>query len=116
MMTILKDHWITGLALLAAAFLVFISIAAFGASDPEYRTEDRIAGVMAGVAALSLVAGLWSLRGGRLGLWISHTMIVLGGVVTAMFFWMLLIPTVIGLTVIYAGVIRRGLQRELRLA
>ena len=51
---------------------------------------------------------------GRLKLWVAHTLIIVGAVVTASFFWLLLIPTIIGLTVVYAGVIKRGLERELR--
>jgi len=108
-----KQHWITALALLTAAFLAFLSIAGFLASDPEYQTEDRVTGVLAALAAAAVIGGLWGLRTGRLRLWVAHTLIVLGSVFTAMFFWLFFVPTIIAATVIYTGVIKRGLEREL---
>lgn len=110
-MTVLKNHWITTLSVLAVAFLVWLSIAGLTASDPDYATEDRVAGAIAAVAALALSTGLWSLHRGRLRL--AHGLIVPALLVVGMFFWLFLVPTVVALVVLYAGVVRRGLQREL---
>jgi hypothetical protein len=109
----IRHHWITALALVAAAFLVFIGIASFLTSDPEYQDEDRMAGVIAALGAAALLGGLWGLRTGHLKLWIAHTLIVAGALATALFFWLFFIPTIVGLVVIYAGVIKGGLKREL---
>ena len=43
MMTVIKSHWTTALAILAAAFLLRLSIAALGADDQEHETADRFA-------------------------------------------------------------------------
>lgn len=119
---VVKRHWITALSVLAAVFLVFLSVASFSASDPDYEVEDRIFGgggpspgsrVVVALGALALLGGLWGLRTGRLKLWVAHTLIILGAVVTASFFW-LVIPTIVGITMVYAGVIKGGLERELR--
>ena len=100
-----KRHWITALSVLAAVFLVFFSVASRGSHHRR---------VVAALGALALVGGLLGLRTERLKLWMAHTLIIVGAVVTASFFWLLWIPTIIGLTVVYAGVIKRGLERELR--
>ena len=57
-MAVIKEHWVTGLLVLAAVFLLVISVASFGASDPDYETEDRITGVVTGLGALVLLGGL----------------------------------------------------------
>ena len=52
MAAFVKENWVTALLVLAAAFLLFLSVASFSASDPEYETEDRITGVVTGLGAL----------------------------------------------------------------
>ena len=113
MIAALKKYWITSLSVLAVGFLVFLSVAGFTASDPDYTTEDRVTGTIAAVGALALAAGLWSLHRGRLRPWLAHILIVPGLIFVGMFFWLFLIPTIVSLIVLYAGVLKRGLQREL---
>lgn len=114
MMTAIKSHWLTAVALLGVAFLVLLSVASLAADDPEYGTEDRIAGIAAALGALALLGGLWALRVNRFKLWVAYVLIVVGLVVLASYFWMFLIPTILALVLLIAGVIRGGLERELR--
>lgn len=55
----LKQHWATLLLILGAVLLLLFSVASFNASDPEYETEDRVTGVVTGLAALALVGVLF---------------------------------------------------------
>ena len=55
----LKQHWATILLILGTVLLLLFSIASFNASDPEYETEDRITGVVTGLAALALLGVLF---------------------------------------------------------
>lgn len=108
-----KDHWITALALLAAAFLLFIGVAQLADANEEGVVMTRIGGAVGLFTGLALLAGLWGLRTGRLKLWVAHVLIIPGVIYTAAFFW-LFIPLIVAVAVLYAGVIKRGLQRELR--
>jgi len=113
-----RSHWITALALVSAALLVFVAITSFITSfistDDDWPAQARIAAVVTALGAVGLLVGLWGVRTGRLEPWVANTLIVFGSVLTALFFWLLLVPTIVGLTVIYAGVINGGLKRELR--
>jgi hypothetical protein len=113
MNTVLREHWITALSVLAAGFLIFVSVAGLRASDPEYVTNDRVVGVVAGLGALALLGGLWGLRSKRLELWAANALIVPALIVVAMFFWLFLVPLIVAAVLLYAGVIKRGLPREL---
>ncbi len=113
MITDLRNHWMTILSLLTAGFLVFLSVAGFTASDPEYTTEDRVAGAVAAVGAVALTAGLWTLRSGRRPRWMGYVLIIPAVAFAGMFFWLYLVPTIVALVLLYAGVLRRGLEREL---
>ena len=89
-MGVVKRHWITALSVLAAVFLVFLSVASFitssTSSNEDYEVAGRIFGVVAALGALALLGGLWGLRTERLKLWMANTLIIVGAVVTASFF------------------------------
>lgn len=110
----IKNHWITTLTVFAVAFLWFVSIGVVAGSDGTFeawRVGYLVGGILAGSAIL---IGLWGIRSGRLRLWVANTLIVAGLVVfTAGYWWFVFIPPIIALVVLYAGVIRRGLDREL---
>jgi hypothetical protein len=110
-----RNHWITALAALSAAFLVATGIAMIVSGGEFGETEVRIFGVVGSIAGLALITGLWGLRGGQLTRWVAHALIVAGLVVLgAGFWWFVFVPPVVALAVLYAGVIRGGLERELR--
>jgi hypothetical protein len=114
MMTTLKAHRITALATLGVLFLWFIGIAFIAGFDDSRQTTDVVIGTTFGLVGVGLLAGLWGLRTGRLPLWVAHTLIVVAAIAVGAFFWLFLIPLAIALPVLYFGVIRRGLERELR--
>ena len=109
----LKDHWLTALALIAAALQVFLCLAATFTSDPEFRDEDRVVAVVTGIGATALLAGLWGIRTRALPSRAANTLIVIGAVATALWFWLFLVPGIIGVALIYWGVMKGGLEREL---
>ncbi len=109
-----RKHWITGLSVLAVAFLVSSGIAMTVTGGEFDETGVRVVGVVASIAGLALAGGLWGLRAGRRR-WVAHALIVVGLVVLgAGFWWFVLIPPVLALAVLYAGIVKGGLERELR--
>ena len=108
-------HWITGLSVLAAVFLLATGIAMIATGGEFDETGVRVLGVVASIAGLALVGGLWGIRTGQPGRRVAHALIVVGLIVLgAGFWWFVFIPPIIALAVLYAGVIKGGLQRELR--
>jgi hypothetical protein len=115
MTDVLRKHWITGLAGLAATFLIATGVAMMATGGEFDETEVRVFGVVGSIAGLALVGGLWGLRAGALNRSIAHGLIVAGLVVLgAGFWWFVFVPPVIAAAVLYAGVIKGGLERELR--
>ncbi len=92
----IRRHWITALALVSAALLVFVTITSFITSfistDDNWPVWARSIAAVTALGAMALLAGLWGVRTGRLEPWVANTLIVLGSVLTASFFW-LLVPT-----------------------
>jgi len=113
-MTSLRTHWITAVVGLSAGLLVLAGVGMIASGGEFDETEVRIYGVVSLLGGLALTAGLWLLRSGAAASWISHSLLVVGIIVLGAGFWWLLIPPVIALVLLYAGVFRHGLERELR--
>jgi hypothetical protein len=107
-----RKHWLTALSLLMAAFMLFLAVAF--ALDTEGSSTARTTGaVVFGISGLVLLSGLWLLRSGGSRA-AAYTLIVVPTLwVGAGFFWMLLIPTALAFVIIFFGVFRGGLVREL---
>lgn len=112
-MTTVKNHWITALSLAVSLLLVAMGIGVlFGDFDSEAWRVAYSAGSILG--ALAIVGGLWGLRTGRLRHGVADSLIVVGVVVFgAGYWWLVFVPPVLALLVVYVGVIRNGLEREL---
>ena len=93
--------------------MLFLAVAI--ALDSDDSTSGRpTGGVVFGVCTLALLAGLWLLREGR-ATPVAYTLIVVAALFPgAGFFWMFLLPTILAFVIIFFGVIRGGLVRELR--
>jgi hypothetical protein len=113
-MTTLKNHWITTLTLIAAGFLAFVGIGVlFGDDGVEAWRVAYTAGSLTGT--LAILGGLWGLRTGGLGLGVANALVVVGLLVLSVgYWWFVFVPPIVALIVLYAGVIRHGLERELR--
>jgi len=114
-----RANWNTGLAVLVGLFLLFLAFA-LGVSDGSENdlspgAQVLIAVFAVGVPGLALLGGLWNLRSARYSRTVSYVGIVIGLVATALWFWMLL-PPIAALVVLWFGVIRGGLARELTVA
>ena len=115
-MTTLKNHRITTLTLFAAAFLVFLGAGVlFGKEQFSAWRVAYFVGSVVGAGAI--VAGVRGLRTGGLGVGPAQALVVVGVVLLAVgYWWLMFVSPVIALVVVYAGVIRHGLERELAVA
>jgi drug/metabolite transporter (DMT)-like permease len=113
-MSTLRQHWITGLGVLTSAFLAFLGVAFFvDPGEGDNYWEFVLAGSMSLLGAAAMAAGLWGLRSARIGRLGAHALVVVGVLVLAMFWWMMF-PVVVAAVLLYAGIVRGGLERELR--
>jgi hypothetical protein len=108
-----RNHWITTLTLVVAGLLTALGVGVlFGDDGVEAWRVGYTTGSVLG--ALAILGGLWRLRSdnGRLG--VANALVVGGAVVFAVgYWWIVFVPPVLALVVVYAGVIRHGLKREL---
>lgn len=115
MVAALKNHWITGLALLGAAFMVTTGIAMMATGGDFDDDGVRVYGVLASLGGLVILGGLWGLWSGRLDRVLAQGLIVVGMLALGvLFWWFVLVPPVVALAVLWAGVVKKGLVRELR--
>ena len=113
-MQTLRENWITGVAIGLGALVVVLAVG-LGASDSLTSTESVLAALAMGLPGLALFGGLWNMHSGRFPIAASYIGIALGLVAAAMWFWMV-IPPIAALVVLWFGVIRQGLARELAVA
>lgn len=111
-MEVVRRYWLTGLSLVLGTFLVFLALAFAVAND--ITNGERVAGgLVAGVPAVALLGGLWYLRKGGLPVSVCLFAIAIGLIGVAIWWWMLL-PPVLALVILWFGVVRGGLVKELR--
>ena len=110
----LRHYWITTLAVLLGLFLASLAILfAIDDSNPEVSGQEQAFGVVTmGLLAVALLGGLWLLRSRRMNTWVGLSLIVVGSMGGIIWFWMIL-PPIVALTVLWFGVARGGLVREL---
>jgi hypothetical protein len=109
-----QKHGTTAATLLMVAFALFLAVAIALDTDDTSAWGRTTGGVVFGLCTLALMAGLWLLRDGR-ATSVAYTLIVVGALVPGVaFFWMLLLPTILAFIIIFFGVVRGGLVRELR--
>jgi hypothetical protein len=109
----LKRHWITGLAALLGLFLLFLAGAIAIAPDANASTAEQAFGVTVdAVLGLSILGGLWLLSREGSSQPLALGAITVGALGGVIWFWMI-VPPIVAVAVIWFGVIRRGLVREL---
>jgi hypothetical protein len=114
-MTAVKEHWITGLSFVGVVFLVATGIGMIVSGGEFAETGVRVFGVVAVTAGLSVAVGLWGLRNGGVEPRVANGLIVLGMIVLgAGYWWFVFVPPIVALAVLWAGVVKKGLVRELR--
>jgi hypothetical protein len=121
-MATLKNHWITTLTLIAAGLMALFGVGVvFGNDGIEASRNDGIQAwrvvYMAGslMGALAILGGLWGLRTGSFRVGVANALVICGLVAFAVgYWWMVFVPLVVALTLVYVGVIRHGLEQELR--
>ena len=108
----LQEHWMTALAVVAAGFLGVIGVAFLAGAGEGDRGEFVALGIGNLVGAGALGMGLWGLRSGRVGVGAANALVVVGLIGVGLYWWMF-VPAAVALVLLYAGVIRGGLGREL---
>jgi hypothetical protein len=109
-----QKHWLTAATLLIVVFTLVLAVAFAVDVDNSSAAERTFGGVVLGICGLALLAGMWLLREGR-AMPVAYTLIVVVTLFVGVgFFWLLPIPTILAFVVIFFGVVRGGLVRELR--
>lgn len=113
-MDAIKNHWITGLALLCAAFMVVTGIAMMATGGEFDEAGVRVYGALAISGGLVILVGLWGLWSGRVDLVLAQGLVAVGMFALGLlYWWFVLVPPVVALGVLWVGVIKKGLVREL---
>lgn len=112
-MEAVKKYWMTGLSVLLGLFLLFLAVAIAVEGDAEASAAETAFGVIVDVVlGVALLGGLWLLRQGRSSQAVALGAIAFGLIGGLIWFWMI-VPPIVALVVLWFGVIRRGLVREL---
>lgn len=111
-MEFLRAHWMTALAVVAAGFLGVVGVAFLAGAGEGDRLEFVVLGITNLAGASALAVGMWGLWSGRVGRRVSNVLVVVGLVAVGLYWWMF-VPAAVALVLLYAGVIRGGLGREL---
>ena len=111
-METIKRSWLTALTVLLAAFSLLLALAIGADNEPTSAAERAFGLIVTLGAGLALLAGMWILRSGKMAREVGLTAIVVGLVGVAVWFWMLF-PPILAAVVLWFGVIRGGLAREL---
>ena len=111
----MKQYWITTLTVFIGAAMVILAILAmlFGEDMSGVAVNVLLALLMV-MGALTLV-GVVNLRRGHSGDVLSLSLIGVGVAAFGLaWFWMLFIPSALALVVLWFGIVKGGLVRELR--
>jgi hypothetical protein len=112
----MRKHWFTAISILAGSLLVLSSTLGpiFGDWEGSAISNAVVIALLLS-AGVALLAGLWWLRESRFSDSICLTFVGVGMVIFGVFFfWMLLVPTVLALIVLWFGIVKRDLVTELR--
>lgn len=109
-------YWLTTISALIGALLVVFPILGGFFGDEEADSDYLVVLIplLVVIGGLTL-AGLWWLRTGRFSETICMNLVGVGSVTFGFFFfWLLFIPPVLALVVLWFGIVKRGLVTELR--
>ena len=111
----MQRYWLTTISVLMGAVLVIFPLLEIFFEEDATTREKGVDAPFIMVVGVLLLAGLWWLRTGRFSETVNLSLVGVGLVIAgALFFWLLLIPTVLALTVLWFGIVKRGLVTELR--
>ena len=111
-MQMVRAHWMTALTVVAAGFLVVVGVAFLAGAGEGDRAEFVLLGITNLAGAAALAGGMWGLRSGRVAGRVCNVLVVVGLVAFGLYWWVF-VPAAVALVLLYVGVIRGGLGREL---
>ena len=109
----MRRYWLTAIVVLIGASSIIGPLPVVVSEDPSTVVRWVVVplGLVLGVAVLT---GVWGLHSGRFSETVSLSFVGVGSVVWGVgFFWMLLVPTVLALLLIWFGIVKRGPVTEL---
>jgi hypothetical protein len=110
-MEFLKRFPLTLLTLAVGLFL--LASAVMFAFDADETSGQRVVGALiAGVPALAVLGGLWLLRS-RPDARMASSVAVTVGLLAVLIWWWMILPAIAALVVLWFGVVKGGLAREL---
>jgi hypothetical protein len=113
-MAAVRNHWITGLSLVSAVFMLATGTAMAVSGGEFDETGVRLFGGAAIVGGVSVLGGLWGLRQSSVQPRFAYGLVVAGMVVLGgVYWWFVFVPPLLALAVVWAGVVKKGLVREL---
>ncbi len=113
-MDVLKNHWVTLLALVGAAFLLVTGITMLATGGEDGETGIRVFGAFSVVAGVATLVGLQAMRTGSLDVSIARALVIIGMVwLGAGFWWFVFLPPILAIAVLYFGIYRQRLPEEL---
>jgi hypothetical protein len=111
----MKQYWLTIVSGLIGAFSVVLAVSVLLFNEDETSAGYAFLLSLLILIGVLMLAGLWWLRDGRLSETICLSLVGVGLVAFGVtWFWMLFIPTVVALIVLWFGIVKRGLVVELR--
>lgn len=109
-MEFIKRFRLTALAVAVALFLIVLAIVF--AIDPAEADGQRFIGTLiAGIPGLAVLFGLWLMRSRKID---RLPEVVTGiGLAAVLIWWWMIVPAVVALFVLWFGLVKGGLSREL---
>ena len=110
-MEFLKRFPLTVLTLAVGLFLLALAI--LFAFDPNQASGQRVVGALiAGVPAMAVLGGLWLMRS-QAGARVTASVAITIGLLAVFIWWWMILPAVAALVVLWFGIVKGGLAREL---
>ena len=92
-----------------------MSVAMLATGGEFHEAEVRVIGGFGLTAGVALIVALWGLRTSRVEQRVAHALVVVSALVLAIgYWWFVFVPPIIAAAVLYAGVLKQGLARELQ--
>lgn len=113
-MDLLRRYRLTALTLGLAATSVVLGVLLLFDNDTD-TAADAMFAIVVGVSGLALVGGLSLHRARKVDPAVCNGFVVVGiAMAIATYWWLFLVPVLVGAAIVWFGVVKNGLEAELR--